>query len=185
MDYRKKFGFDNKNGSKLWYDDYYKDYYRYNSERIHYDIYNSIKQTSDNHKIRIQVNCDDRVTQNDIDDKTRCNNEESVSGASVSIVEIDDTNDVTCEQNNSTERPLNSIVETTKKNFNQIHCHNKRYNEKAIDVPEEFEKRAYELAKKSELSPFVRNIQPSSQVYLLHHYNSIEFFLFLQFHYSI
>lgn len=155
--YREKTFLDNHkdNESELWYDDYYKDYYRYNSERIHHEVYNFTKQSvsDDHHKIRILVNSDDNQAHNGrIGTHFDGNTDEYSSGASVSIVEIDDPN------------------KFTEKNIEQLipAIHQFNYTEKAIDVPEEFERRAYDIANRNELSPFVRNLQPSTQVYMVY-----------------
>lgn len=161
------------NGTDLWYDDYYKDYYRYNSERIHYDTLKGVRPHSsaadDSHKIRIRVNGDDRRPaehQTDrIDGGRHCIDVESVSNASVTIVEIGDTASTaasdTLEPDNSS--ASDSFVQT--KNSRLIDTYRSDYNEKAIDVPEEFERQAYAaIADRSDCSPFVRNIQQSLQV---------------------
>lgn len=152
----------------LWYDDYYKDYYRYNSERIHYDTHTPPNiNTVDDHKIRIKVSCNDASSKQPSDDRADENqyiDVERVSGASVTIVEIGDTiNTDTFElDNNST---CSSYVQT--KNSRLIDNYDCNYNEKAIDVPEEFERNAYAIGGQTGCSPFVRNIQPSLQVRFL------------------
>lgn len=162
------------NGTDLWYDDYYKDYYRYNSERIHYDTLKGVRPHSsgadDSHKIRIRVNGDERRPAEQrtdrIDDRGRhCIDVESVSNASVTIVEIGDTASTaasdTLEPDNSS--ASDSFVQT--KNSRLIDTYRSDYNEKAIDVPAEFERQAYAaIADRTDCSPFVRNIQQSLQV---------------------
>lgn len=100
--------------------------------------------------------------------------ESAESGASVTIVEIDNArahyldNDTTSTNaNHRIKNTLNDYTSSaspstppTSKSHNPI---KKQYNEKPIDVPAEFERKAYEH-ERNELSPFVRNLQPNSQV---------------------
>lgn len=154
------------NSADLWYDEYYKDYYRYNSERIHNDTNRTPTTNSSDHKIRIKVSCNDAapIHHGGRIDSNNCSDLESVSGASVSIVEIGDaTSEVasdTFETDNS--NPFDSYVQT--KNAQLIDDYHVSYDEKAIDVPEEFERKAYALAGHGDSSPFVRNIQRSLDV---------------------
>lgn len=163
--YREKSCLDvSRRGSDLWYDDYYKDYYRYNTERIHYDVKNyasSIPAIDNDHTIRISVNFGNEIVQNGNDDDiTQTNNtEENSSGASISIVEIGETQ----ESDNNNQASEFIDIRTKSKDTKELFKY-RNYNEKAIDVPKDFEKRAYENLCKNELSPFVRNLQPSSQV---------------------
>lgn len=149
LSYRKKSFLDNhnnKNNAELWYDDYYKDYYRYNSERIYHEVHNFTKQPSNDNTIRIIVKSNDKPVNDDVNE----NIDENSSGASVSIVEINDE--------------FRTTIEDTKHSANVRTINHLNYTEKAIDVPEEFEKNAYEASVRNELSPFARNLQPSTQV---------------------
>lgn len=152
------------NGSELRLNDYYKDFYRYNSEQNHHIVNNHTNQLSGDHRIRITVKCDDEYSK--IDDQNQNNNDESESSASVTIVEIDDSQ----QSDDDTNTPniiKNTLNDTTSKYLNSSVG---LYNEKPIDVPEEFERKAYEF-QRTELSPFVRNLHPNSQVIV---YNLIE-----------
>lgn len=146
------------NGSELWLSDYNKQFYRYNTNRHHHEVSNHTKQLSGDHRIRITVNGGDE--HNTVSDQNRIYNEESGSGASVTIVEIDDTQQ-TPDDTNTPNIIRNTLHETTPTRYSSSSV--KHYNEKPIDVPEEFERKAYEF-QRNELSPFVRNLQPNSQV---------------------
>lgn len=160
------------NGTDLWYDDYYKDYHRYNSERIHYDTLKNVKPHSsanDIHTIRIRVNGDDEWpaihTTDRVDHNPHCIDVESVSNASVTIVEIGDT--ASSIASNTFEPDSNSASDSyvQTKNSRLIDTYHSDYNEKAIDVPEDFEREAYAaIIAQNDCSPFVRNIQQSLQV---------------------
>lgn len=139
------------NGSELRLSDYNKQFYCYNSKRTHHEQVNkqTEQQVSGDHRIRITVNCGDEQENNTNNstfsgDQNHNYNEDIVSGASVRIVEID-----CCQQ-------LDDDTNTVK-------IQSKQYNENPIDVPEDFERKAYEF-QRNELSPFVRNLQPNSQV---------------------
>lgn len=138
----------NQNNTNLWYDDYYKDYYHYNSERIYHEDHNFTKKSSNDNTIRIIVKPDAKLVNNDVSE----NIDENSSGASVSIVEINDE--------------IQTSIEDTVHFANVRTINHLNYTEKAIDVPEEFEKKSYEASARNELSPFVRNLQPSSQVHI-------------------
>lgn len=115
------------------------------------------------HIIRISVNQSnayhidvDNDNDNDNDHSTR-SIEESESAASVTIVEVDDRSS---EEENTPNFIRNSLYNGPINTDRYLAAQN--YTEKAVDVPEEFEKKAYA----SQLSPFVRNLQPNSQVCL-------------------
>lgn len=156
------------NGSEFWLNDYYKEYYRNSTQHIHHEINNRPQQQlSGDHRIRITVNCDDEQNRQHhcraSSDRNRIDNEENVSGASVTIVEIGDSSQQSSDDTNIipniVRNTLNETPSTTKINYRN----SLNYNEKAIDVPEDFERKAYEF-QRNELSPFVRNLQPNSQV---------------------
>lgn len=143
----------------MWLNDYNEQLYRYNSERNHHDnVNNHTNQLSGDHRIRITINCDDEHSSTG--DQNQSGNEESESSASVTIVEINDSP----QSDDDTNTPniiRNSLNDTATKYINTSVG---SYNEKPIDVPEEFERKAYEF-QRNELSPFVRNLQPNSQVF--------------------
>lgn len=140
-----------------------------------------MKQASADYRIRITVNSDTAATAaaaaaahhtNNINRQSTSNknshssnssssssieeSESNESAASVTIVEIDDVQ----------RRPSVSLHQAHHSNVDEtITTHNEQhhYNEKAIDVPAEFERQAYEF-QRNELSPFVRNLQSNSQV---------------------
>lgn len=145
-------------GSQRRYSD--KQLFRYHPERNHHEASNHNAQLSGDHRIRITVNCDNE--QSAFTGQNQNSYEESESGASVTIVEIDDTEQSDDETNPST-FIRNSLNDTPNKYINTRIAH---YNEKPIDVPEDFERKAYELQKNVH-SPFVRNLQPNSQVFQL------------------
>lgn len=167
-------------GSELWLSDYNKQFYRYSSNSNHHhqqpNVNQHTKQLSGDHRIRITVNCGDEY--NTFSDQNRTNNnsnEESESGASVTIVEIDDSQQSDDDNDDDdgdddTNTPPNIIRNTLHVTPTERYINSsvKEYNEKPIDVPEEFERKAYEFQRnefhKHELSPFVRNLQPNSQV---------------------
>lgn len=101
------------------------------------------------HKIRIAVNGDDNF------DKFITN--EVNSCASVSVIDVDSVDD-------------HKIIPKPKKNESEVkkvyvisHDRTRGYNEKAIDVPKEFEERAYEhLAD----SPFVRSFNKRKKLHV-------------------
>lgn len=137
----------------------YKDNYRYNSQPNHKDVSNPINQLSRDHRIRITVNCDTEPSA--FSDRNQNRNEESESGASVTIVEIDDSHHHPIVDTKPPPKIRNALSGASSKYVNSID--DKKYNEKAVDVPEDFERKAYEF-QRNELSPFVRNLQPNSQV---------------------
>lgn len=155
------------NGSELWLSDYNKQFYRYNTKRTHHNQVNkqTKEQVSGDHRIRITVNCGDEQEQNKSntfsDDQTHNYNEDIESSASVTIVEIDDYQQLNDDTN--TPHIIRNTLHVTPTNY--INDTVKQYNEKPIDVPEDFERRAYDI-QRNELSPFVRNLQPNSQVNL-------------------
>ncbi|XP_055321737.1 protein unc-13 homolog 4B isoform X2 [Sitodiplosis mosellana] len=146
------------NGSKLWLSDSNKPFYRYNTDRNHHEVNKHTKQLSGDHRIRITVNGGDEHRSSFSGDQNQNYNEESESGASVTIVEIDDVQ----QSNDDTNTPhiIKNTLHVTPPRY--INSSVKRYNEKPIDVPEDFERKAYEF-RRNELSPFVRNLQPNSQ----------------------
>lgn len=155
------------NRSELWLTDYHKQFYRYNSKRTHHDQVNkqTEQQVSGDHRIRITVNCGEEQEHNNSTfngDQNPNYNQDIVSGASVTIVEVDD-----CQQlNDHTNTPniIRNSLHVTPTSY--ISDTVKQYNEKPIDVPKDFERKAYEF-QRNELSPFVRNLQPNSQVIVL------------------
>lgn len=155
------------NGSELWLSDYNKQFYRYNSKRNPHEVNNhTTARVSGDHRIRITVNCGDE--DNIFSDQNRIynNEDESESGASVTIVEIDNFQQQLNDDTNTTniiKNTLHVTPTTTATTTKYINSSVKQYNEKPIDVPEDFERKAYEF-QRNKLSPFVRNLQPNSQV---------------------
>lgn len=156
-DYHERSFVDNgAHGIQLRHYNNYNGNYYFNPKRIPSDVNNFARlqpRTSDNHIVRISIN---QNNENTLDSVHRPHIEESESAASVSIVDTDD-------QSSDEEKCIvirNSLDNTviTKPTNDCAH----QYTEKAVDCPEEFERKAYE----SQLSPFVRNIQPNSQVCL-------------------
>lgn len=159
----------------------------------YHELDDHIRQASADYRIRITVNSDASATaaavNRSVGNSKRSNpipsregnssgsssasieveSESNESAASVTIVEIDDVHVATPHQST----PHQSNVDET---VTEPHTRQQKqsappttpptqqhYNEKAIDVPAEFERRAYEY-QRNELSPFVRNLQPNSQV---------------------
>lgn len=166
----------NLNGCNFWrpssdynFNDCQRRCSNYTKARIPYhELDDHIKQASADYRIRITVNSDaSHCTNNsqNSNNNSSCTasiaeSESNGSAASVTIVEIDDD-----------ARPLPHQADHSNVNVKlRTHIQQKKpkqqkqhYNEKAIDVPAEFERRAYEY-QRNELSPFVRNLQPNSQV---------------------
>lgn len=169
--YQTKTFLDNRtNGSERWLNDYNKEYYRNkNTKQNQCDVNNHRKQSltggggDDDHRIRITVNCENEP--NEISsNENRISNEESESGASITIVEIDNS-----EQSDDDINTSNIIIKNNTLTDNTRRYKNSfvsKYNEKPIDVPEDFERKAYEF-QRNKLSPFVRNLQPNLQVILM------------------
>lgn len=151
------------NGFHTRHGNNYNDNHRYNSQRNHQDVSNPINQLSGDHRIRITVNCDTEPCT--LSDRNQNTNDESESGASITIVEIDDSQHHLIVDTKPPPPPPQTIRNTLNgtSSSKQINTFEKRYNEKAVDVPEDFERKAYEF-QRNELSPFVRNLQPNSQV---------------------
>lgn len=159
-------------GSQRRLSAYDKEFFRYNPEQNHHEAYNQTEQLStDDHRIRITVNCDNE--QSTFSGRNQNSYEESESAASVTIVEIDDSQQ-SDDETNTTTFIRNSLNDTPDKYINTSAA---PYNEKPIDVPEDFERKAYEF-QRNELSPFVRNLQPNSQVIPLHYFH-IKFCIFV------
>lgn len=146
------------NRSNLRHTIFTRDQYQCNSDLNYHTTNNQHKQASGDHRIRITVNCVPEY--NTFSDYQNSNNiDERDSAASVTIVEIDDTN-----QSDDDIKTPNIIKNSLNDNRSQFSNHSRKpYNEKPIDVPEDFERRAYEL-QRNELSPFVRVLEPTSQV---------------------
>lgn len=144
----------------------------YHSNRIaHSEISTFSRPRTNDHVIRISVNQNDEHRSDNIhsfdnfhsSENIHSNNiEESESAASVTIVDIDDNQ--SSDEENKPRFIRNTLDSATP--TKPINTSVKKYTEKAVDCPEEFERKAYE----SQLSPFTRNIQPNSQVcfYSLH-----------------
>lgn len=159
------------NGSNLRRDIYTKDQYHYqrNTERKYHDTNRQQKQASGDHRIRITVNCG---PESNTSSNLSNNSDENESAASVTIVEIDDSH----QSDDDIDTP-NIIRNSLNGHTSKLSNHTRQpYNEKPIDVPEDFERKAYEL-QRNELSPFVRILEPHSQVPLI-------FFLIFQFNYQ-
>lgn len=155
------------NGSELWLSDYNKQFYRYNSKRNHHEVNNHTERVSGDHRIRITVNSGNEHNTFSEQNQIYNNEEESESGASVTIVEIDDSKQQSNDDTNTSNIIKNTLHVTPTTKY--INSSVKQYNEKPIDVPEDFERKAYEF-QRNELSPFVRNLQPNSQVKFLFSY---------------
>lgn len=144
-------------GSQRQSTDYDKQLFRYRREQNHHEVSNHNDRPSGDHRIRITVNCDNEPSA--FTGQNQHSYEESESGASVTIVEIDDT-ELSDDETNPSTFIRNSLNDTPNKYINTRIAH---YNEKPVDVPEDFERKAYEL-QRNEHSPFVRNLQLNSQV---------------------
>lgn len=140
------------NGSNLRRDNYNRDQHRRYSERSYFEVNNQNKQSSGDHRIRITVN--GGIENSAYNDQHPSSTDESESGASVTVVEIDDS--LLSDDDFDTPNVIRNTLNHTPSKF--TNCPIERYNEKPIDVPEDFERKAYEL------SPFVRVLEPHSQV---------------------
>lgn len=147
-------------GIHLRHHNNYKDNYSFSSNRIaHSEINTFSRPRTNDHVIRISVNQNDEHRSDNIhsfDNIQRYNIEESESAASVTIVDIDDNQ--SSDEESKPHFIRNSLHSATP--TKPINTSVNKYTEKAVDCPEEFERKAYA----SQLSPFTRNIEPNSQV---------------------
>lgn len=137
----------------------------------YYELDDHMKQASADYRIRITVNSDAAAAAATPSHRTNISNknshsssssssasieesESNDSAASVTIIEVDDGPSVLLHQDHHSND--NGTIDNT-------HIEQQHYNEKAIDVPAEFERNAYAY-QRNELSPFVRNLQLNSQV---------------------
>lgn len=148
----------------------------------YHDLDDHLRQASADYRIRITVNSDTvshRVANskpphsNPIPSRNRSSSsnsssasieesESNESAASVTIVEIDDV-PLQPDRHSNVDEAVTTHIKQHPQPPKQHQLPKQPYNEKAIDVPAEFERRAYEY-QRNELSPFVRNLQPNSQV---------------------
>lgn len=147
-----------KSKSSFLFEDYSKDYYQYNTERIEQELCRR-ENDSESHRIRIKVNYEN-------DDQFGCNADkddsyELDSGASVSVIDINDSSSY------RSFSPFQQPFNNKHIECNKLKSDNgkQQYNEKAIDVPKDFEERAYGRCNKKRISVPIRNLN-STQVQL-------------------